>query len=331
MSKPKSIDMLMKYMREKHKIKINGSTHKRKLRNIGYYHGYKGYRRIKGSEHFLAYTSFDEILAVNSFDMKLKTMLYPQIMFIETALKNYVLEVILEKSKSEKFSDIYENLMTDFKEHKEKYNEGINNRLKVRNAVYAALSKGYNERKMVIEHFYNRDRNVPIWAIFEILTLGDFKNFVLCLNRECRMAISKSLNLYKPCDKNGTLIEEIISALKDLRNSVAHNNVVFDARFQSGEGVDEALKECLRAEMNLKTQVDFEKIDDYIILIVYMLTRFTVPKTEINHFIKAFECAVEDLKKHIPANLFNQIVNPDTADKIENMKQFARNARVDVS
>ena len=41
---PKSIDGLMRYMRVKKHISISGSAQKRKLRNMGYYHGYKGYR-----------------------------------------------------------------------------------------------------------------------------------------------------------------------------------------------------------------------------------------------------------------------------------------------
>ena len=34
----KSINGLMKYLREKHKIQIEGSKDKIKLKNIGYYH-----------------------------------------------------------------------------------------------------------------------------------------------------------------------------------------------------------------------------------------------------------------------------------------------------
>lgn len=41
---PKSINSLMAYMRDKKNISISGSTQKKKLRNMGYFHGYKGYR-----------------------------------------------------------------------------------------------------------------------------------------------------------------------------------------------------------------------------------------------------------------------------------------------
>lgn len=44
--RPKTTDALMRYLREEKGISISGSSQKRKLMNIGYYHGYKGYRYI---------------------------------------------------------------------------------------------------------------------------------------------------------------------------------------------------------------------------------------------------------------------------------------------
>lgn len=40
--RPKTTDALMRYLREEKGISISGSSQKRKLMNIGYYHGYKG-------------------------------------------------------------------------------------------------------------------------------------------------------------------------------------------------------------------------------------------------------------------------------------------------
>ena len=39
--RPKTTDALMRYLREEKGISISGSSQKRKLMNIGYYHGYK--------------------------------------------------------------------------------------------------------------------------------------------------------------------------------------------------------------------------------------------------------------------------------------------------
>ena len=38
----KSINGLMKYLRQEHQLQIGGTKDKRRLKNVGYYHGYKG-------------------------------------------------------------------------------------------------------------------------------------------------------------------------------------------------------------------------------------------------------------------------------------------------
>lgn len=65
----------MRYLRDRKGISIFGSTQKRKLRNIGYYHGYKGFRFIGKSTNTIPYTDFKELLAIYGFDMRLKSIL----------------------------------------------------------------------------------------------------------------------------------------------------------------------------------------------------------------------------------------------------------------
>lgn len=113
----KKIDGLMKHLRDNHNIAIKGSSQKRKLRNIGYYHGYKGYRFIykSGNKVSIPYTDFNQVLSINTFDIELKSIFYPHLMFIETALKNYVLEILLLEGKTSDFEEIYEKLLTCYK------------------------------------------------------------------------------------------------------------------------------------------------------------------------------------------------------------------------
>ena len=51
---PKTTDSLMRYLRDVKGIAITGSIQKRKLMNIGYYHGYKGYRYINKASNTAA-------------------------------------------------------------------------------------------------------------------------------------------------------------------------------------------------------------------------------------------------------------------------------------
>lgn len=101
---PKTTDSLMRYLRDQKGIAINGSFQKRKLMNIGYYHGYKGYRYINKATNVIPYTSFDELTAVYEFDSQLKALFYPFVMQIETALKNYVLETVVGTVNSDSLS-----------------------------------------------------------------------------------------------------------------------------------------------------------------------------------------------------------------------------------
>ena len=95
---PKSANALMKHLREQG-VSIAGSNQKRKLRNIGYYHGYKGLRFAGEATSRLPIDDFAQVAALYAMDTQIKTLLYPHVMAIETALKNYTLEAVLSQDR----------------------------------------------------------------------------------------------------------------------------------------------------------------------------------------------------------------------------------------
>lgn len=320
---PKSIDGLMRYMRDKKHINIYGSNQKRKLRNIGYYHGYKGYRFIGKSGNAIPYTDFKELVAIYDFDMKLKSLLYPQLLFIETALKNYVLEEILRESNSDNFNYIYTNLLTDytrFTPGSRKQKDAIKQRLALRDHVYSALTREYSNKKEVVQHFYHKDLSVPIWAIFEILTLGEFGTFFSCLKYKVRNAVSVQLGLHQPSDSDAFLTKKIIFAIKELRNAVAHNDVIFDTRF-SRSSIDGAVSSSLEIKTGIKN-ITFKSITDYVILVVYLLKCFGVSKNEMKRIVLEFQSIIEELRKQLPPSIFTKIVLTDTRPKLRDLQKF---------
>ena len=50
----------------------------------------------------------------------------------------------------------------------------MKHRMSVQNNIYSSLSRSYNNNNKIVSHFYSKDKHVPIWAIFEIITLGTF-------------------------------------------------------------------------------------------------------------------------------------------------------------
>jgi len=320
--KPKSINSLMSYLRDSKGIQINGSIQKRKLRYMGYYHGYKGYRYFNSPSNKLPYSDFNELQAVYDFDMAIKSILYPQIMFIETTLKNYVLESILNEAKSERFADVYSKLLNDYKSYPigdDKYKKAIRNRMNVRNKIYSNISRDYG-RNNIINHYYDKDCPVPIWAIFESLSLGEFGNFISCLNLPMRKKISKAIGIKSSVDSDGRILEKIVYTIKDLRNAVAHNNTVFDTRFRKST-IHKRILSYVATETHIEN-IDFNTIIDYVILIVLILKLLKCNKTDILSFIKQFETACDNLKKLIPVNIYFKIVSTDTRNKLSNLRNF---------
>ena len=328
---PKTVDGLMKYMRDDKGIQIHGSSQKRKLRNIGYYHGFKGYRYINQPKNSISYTDFNEILAIYDFDTKLKTLLYPQVMFIETALKNYVLEILLKNANSDSFIDIYTKLLTNYKslspvgktfsssKDRERcensYKNALKRRLELRDRIYNVQTKAYSNKNKIAVHYFQKDLNLPIWSIFELISLGEFGHLVSCIEAKTRRDISMSLGIKQSDDTNAMLPQRIIYAIKDLRNAIAHNDVIFDARFKSGN-IDKQLSNAVQNATGT-SNLNFSTITDYIILVVYILNLFEVPKSDLKKILIEYKKLTAYLRNHISISVFNKIIYTNINNTIQ--------------
>ena len=317
--KVKTINALMKYLRDRKGITIGGSSQKQKLRNIGYYHGYKGYRFFTSPNNHLLYTDFNQLLSVYSFDMQVKSLLYTPLMQVETALKNYALEDILSMCASDRFNDVYSKLLThhnDFQRASENYKNTLKKELAFRNKLYGNLSRDYSN-KLVVSHFYEKDQPVPIWAIFETMSLGEFGTMLACMNNIIALKISDSVGINRAFCMNGRLLEKIVFTLKDLRNAVAHNDPVFDVRFKTSTPSNNIAR-LLTQETGI-SNITFKTIVDYVILVAYMMKCLQFTKTEIRKFIIEFRDCYEELRKKVPPQLYSVIIHTDTRSKIQKL------------
>lgn len=318
----KSINSLMKYLRNNKNMDISGGIQKKKLRYMGYYHGYKGYRYFNSPNSLLAYTTFNELQAVYDFDMKVKSIIYPQIMFLETTLKNYALEIIINEAKSKRFADIYAKILNDYKSYavgSTDYKSAITKRMTLRNKIYGNISRSYGKNN-IVSHYYDKDQPLPIWAIFELLSLGEFGNLISCLNSIARKKYSAAVGIDKVFDPDGKMIEKIVYVLRDLRNAIAHNNTIFDTRFKTGN-VSQRISQYIKVKTNI-ADIKFDSIVDYIILISFVLKSLKYNKKDILTFIRQFEEACESLRKSVPMNIYSSILYTNTRGKLQALKRF---------
>ena len=320
----KSTDALMRHLRN-NGIAISGSSQKQQLINTGYFHGYKGYRFFVTSSKQLPFTSYNEINATIQYDTKLKSLLYGKMMFIETALKNIALNTIMEEINSNSIYDMYDKAVSSYKnapvgtsnEIKTKYQ---NNKLNLQGSIQNSIAAAYRKSNPKITHFYNNINynEVPIWAIFEILTMGDFGYLLSCLTINMRDKISRAIGINLSSDTNRELLYKYVYALKDLRNAIAHNDVVYDTRFRKIDPT-KPMKQCLMLEMKLP-YINFKTIGDYIILICYYLKLLKVSKTEIKSFIREFEKITREYENSVNTNVSAITIHPDLISRMTILK-----------
>jgi len=320
----KKTDGLMRHLRD-NGISISGSAQKRQLRNTGYFHGYKGYRFFNNASQKIPYTNYDDVYATIKYDSKLKALFYEKIMFIETAVKNRSLECIMDEAKSESIQAMYDRVICGYKNcppsaDKNTKKHAQENKLKLENCVQSYLVKAYKSGNPQITHFYNNMgySGVPLWALFEIITLGDFGYLLSCLTWDTRDALTKELGLnVTSIDTNRELIYKYIYTLKDLRNAIAHNSVVFDTRFRKSDP-SKPMKLCLEQAFSLP-YVNFKTIGDYLFLMCYYLKLLEVSKTEIKAFIRGFEKITDEYRDSVDPAVYSMVVHPDLKSRIDHV------------
>lgn len=275
----------------------------------------------------MPFTSYKEVYATIQYDTALKSLFYSKMMFIETAVKNIALDGILAKTNSESIQAMYDKVVSGYRnapanstqEQKKRLQQ---NKLNLQNSIQSNLAYAYKKNNPKITHFYNNVgySGVPIWALFEIMTMGDFGYLLSCLTYDVRDDISRRIGLNLACDTDRQLIYKYIYTLKDLRNAIAHNAVIFDTRFRNIDP-SKAMKQCLEIEMGLP-YVNFKTIGDYVLLMCYYLKLLKVPKTEIKSFVRSFEKITDEYRASVNPAVAAIVIHPDLASRMTILKNF---------
>ena len=152
------------------------------------------------------------------------------------------------------------------------------------------------------------------------MSLGEFGNFVDCLNDICRKKISQSVGIKVSVDSDGEMLSYMIYALKDLQNAVSHNNTIFDTRFKTGK-INMRIARYIESETGIKN-INFNTIVDYVIMIAFLMKILEYSKTEIEVFIETFETNCEKLRKTVSIQIFASILHTDTRNKLNLLKNI---------
>ncbi len=314
MKQPKTINGLMRHLRDDCGIAIGGSYEKLQLKSYGYFHGYKGYRFYRKNTDRIPFSNFKEVMALIEYDNIIKSLLYPNLMFLETAVKNIICSASIEGLKKASFDYVFRERMNDNLTNAKVQAE----RLKLRNKIYSEISSGYsqesNKDNQMIRHFYDKGEDIPVWVGFELMYLSDIANFFKCLNKSIRRNILKEIDMFDvSVDTNLEVLDYAIITIKALRNAVAHNAIIFDARFKDRK-INNVLQQWLRKETNING-ITLESLVDYIIILCFLIKRFDYTGMRAKELVQGYIRAIDNLKSKVSDVVFNKVFPADIIQK----------------
>ena len=328
MEKGKSIDALMRHIRDDHNTSINGGGNKKSLMNMGYYHGYKRYRFVKSTSNIQSFDDFSQIKAIHAFDFELKRIFYPMITLVETGMKNRTIDAVVTRQNPD-IESIYKTKLTDYldynrnssdKKELKKFKDGLKGRLDFRSVMDQTIGYNYGKND-ALSHFVHNSKPIPLCVFFEIITFGPCGHFVRRLSKDWRLKVSKANGLQSASfNQNGRMLQNIIFTLTDLRNATMHNSAVFDANFNH-DGIAKGLKNFLITETGIE-DITFDKIIDYLILLVFILKKHGYSKTEIKSYVRQFEIAKEKLFESVPRSTYGLLLGMDSNKKVNGIYSF---------
>ena len=242
-------------------------------------------------------------------------------MFIETAIKNIVCNESVNSLKLSIFEHIYKERMCDNTTNTKLQSK----RLKLRNSVYSKLSTRYHDEEgsdnQMVRHFYNRGEDAPLWVVFEILYLSDLASFFECLNESVREHIMTQLSMFDvSIDTNRNLLSSMLYTIKSLRNSVAHNNIIFDTRFKDRK-ISPVLKKWIEKETGIQN-ITLYSLIDYIIIVCCLLKRVDFSSVRANQLVHAYKNQNQFLQNSVAPAIYAQIIQQNVTQKITALETY---------
>ena len=323
----------MRHIRQNHHIVIKGSNDKKKLINIGYYHGYKGYRFFRNVNHPLTgIDNFDQIMSIANFDVKVKAAFYPLVMQFENVVKNVIVSQVV-KDTDPSFDNIFREKLIYYQSvsrtNRTSYYNAINKRLRLKKIIDGCIANEYSKNNKLVAHYINNACLVPLWALFEIISLGNVGLFMWTLRIEDRIEIARFFDVCDlQHDPDADFIRQAIYIIRDLRNALAHNHIIFDCRFKGNNTrITNNITATIRNKLDLNNNLNFNELFDYLALLIIVLKESGTTKSQLKAYVSTFEDAVNELYKatrqnNLPYSIYNMIIGEDFRNKLSKLKKY---------
>ncbi len=218
----KTFNTQMKYLRDKKKIRCEGSKHKEFLIKYGYFNLINAYKEpfIQGkdlnNDHiYIGGITIESFVSLKLFDDDLRIILLQVITRIEEEIRNlvgYKLDFINPKEVEWYDVQAYNS------------NKDTQDIIRVISKCFHTIDKSTNEYNF---HYSKKYGRVPAWIFTKLITFGDLISVVEISKPQLLDALCELYNIKDKRGKNYySLLLSMLHLIRKVRNSCAHNERV---------------------------------------------------------------------------------------------------------
>lgn len=252
---------------EKHLLITDKKLAEDILKHVGYFPlmgGYKHLFRIPLTKKYKDGTSFEEILALYTFDSDLRELFFKYLLQIERHLRSLM---------SYYFSEAYGESQSAYLNI-----DNFNNTRRTHNTVsrlIATLHRAVSTNDYEYINYYRSTYgNIPLWVLINVLTFGNLSKMYQVFPQSLQSKICRNFGII-----NRRQMEQFLSVLTKFRNVCAHGERLFTYRTMDNIS-DLPLHQKLSIPKN-GIQYQYGKKDLFAVVIAF---RYLIPDKDFRSF-----------------------------------------------
>ncbi|HCU56032.1 MAG TPA: hypothetical protein DIC18_01705 [Clostridiales bacterium] len=294
------------------------------LSDIGYYRLIKGYyglfvdrsgsKQTGGHVKYKENTRFENIKALYDFDFELRNTIYKRMSTIETLIKSVVSYVFSKHHGIDHNLYLKESCFNANNKNKAE----IARLIETCNDTIAETSNANSGfYRVYIAHALETYAQVPVWAMFMVLTFGNVSKFYQLMIPEEKAEIASFFNV------SDLELENILKIIVKFRNIVFHHERLYNARLPK-ERLSQKLKvaKSLSIPKNKSGENKYGR-NDFLSLLIAM--KYLLKQLDFAGLIEELDLLFEQLEKRTSESCVKAVktemriakVNLDTLVKIK--------------
>lgn len=284
----------MKYLRDKKKIDCHGTKDKILLCRTGYFNLVNGYKKPftcgkKGDDHvYFGNTKLVELSHLKHFDENLRLHLLKYITRVEEDVRTIV---------GYKFDEVNENGKIQWYEIAA-YDSDFDAQ-SIMKTISSSFQQVHQSRQLYIKHYIETHKQIPTWILVKTINFSTFIDFLEYCKPEVKASICNLYGLKNLASKDDySLMKSSLHWLRQVRNSCAHNERIFDIYRDSGRILDKYMISMPNSYRRERRQMIFD-------LIVYL--KYFLPHREYLEFINDIRIMLSELNNSVPSQVFDKV------------------------